>query len=297
MYANYDYYRIFYYVARYGGVSQAAKVLSADQPNLTRMVKNLESALGCPLFARTRRGMTLTPEGEKLYAHVRVAFAHIEAGEAELAESRNLQTGTVFVAASEVALHGLLLPVLKKYRTRYPGVRIRISNHSTPQAVRAMQEGIADFAVVTTPVEPAASLIVRPLRDFREAAVCSDAFPALCGRRVTLAELCEFPLISLAAGTMSYAFHAELFAAHGLRFAPDIEAATADQVLPMVEADLGVGFVPERFARENGKVNIVDLAEEIPTRSVCLIRRRDQPLGVAARELMRLVLEAADTDK
>ena len=36
MYANYDYYRIFYYVARYGGVSQAAKVLSADQPNLTR---------------------------------------------------------------------------------------------------------------------------------------------------------------------------------------------------------------------------------------------------------------------
>ena len=196
-----------------------------------------------------------------------------------------------------MALHGLLLPVLKKYRTRYPGVRIRISNHSTPQAVRAMQEGIADFAVVTTPVEPAASLIVRPLRDFHEAAVCSNAFPALCGRRVTLAELCEFPLISLAAGTMSYAFHAELFAAHGLHFAPDIEAATADQVLPMVEADLGIGFVPERFARENGKVNIVDLAEEIPTRSVCLIRRRDQPLGVAARELMRLVLEVADTDK
>ena len=294
MYANYDYYRIFYYVARYGGVSQAAKVLSADQPNLTRAVKNLESALGCPLFARSRRGMTLTPEGEKLYAHVRIAFEHIEAGEAELLESRNLQSGTVFVAASEVALRGLLLPVLKKYRTRYPGVRVRISNHSTPQAVRAMQDGIADFAVVTTPVEQTASISVRPLRQFREAAVCSGAFPALCGRRVTLAELNAFPQISLAAGTMSYAFHAELFAAHNLSFAPDIEAATADQVLPMVEADLGVGFVPERFARENGRVNIIDLVEEIPPRSVCLLRRRDQPLGVAARELERLLLEAAD---
>ena len=210
-------------------------------------------------------------------------------------ESRNLQSGTVFVAASEVALRGLLLPVLKKYRTRYPGVRVRISNHSTPQAVRAMQDGIADFAVVTTPVEQSASISVRPLRQFREAAVCSDAFPALCGRRVTLAELSAFPQISLAAGTMSYAFHAELFAAHGLQFAPDIEAATADQVLPMVEADLGVGFVPERFARENGRVNIIDLAEEIPPRSICLLRRRDQPLGVAARELERLILEAADT--
>ena len=40
---TYDYYRIFYYVARYGGVSHAAKVLAADQPNLTRAVKNLES--------------------------------------------------------------------------------------------------------------------------------------------------------------------------------------------------------------------------------------------------------------
>ena len=109
MYANYDYYRIFYYVARYGGVSHAAKVLAADQPNLTRAVKNLESALGCPLFSRSRRGMTLTPEGEKLYGHVRIAFEHIEAGEAELVDSRNLQSGTVFVAASEVALRGLLL--------------------------------------------------------------------------------------------------------------------------------------------------------------------------------------------
>lgn len=295
MYANYDYYRIFYYVARYGGVSQAAKVLSADQPNLTRAIKNLEIALGCPLFARTRRGMTLTPEGEKLYAHVRIAFAHIEAGEAELAESRNLQSGTVYIAASEVALHGLLLPILKQYRTRYPGVRIHISNHSTPQAVRAMQEGAADFAVVTTPIESVASLSVHPLRTFREAAVCSDAFPALCGRRVTLAELCDFPLISLAAGTMSYAFHAELFAAHGLHFSPDIEAATADQVLPMVEADLGVGFIPVRFAKENGKVHIIDLAEDIPPRSICLIKRRTGSLSVAARELERLILAAASS--
>lgn len=57
--------------------------------------------------------MKLTPEGERLYAHVRIAFEHIEAGEAEITESRTLQTGTVYVAASEVALRCLLLPVLK----------------------------------------------------------------------------------------------------------------------------------------------------------------------------------------
>lgn len=92
MYISYDYYRVFYYVAKYGNVSQAAKLLLNNQPNLTRTIRNLESELGCPLFSRTNRGMKLTPEGERLYAHVRIAFEHIEAGEAELTEARNLQT-------------------------------------------------------------------------------------------------------------------------------------------------------------------------------------------------------------
>ena len=148
MYISYDYYRIFYYVAKYGNITQAAKLLLNNQPNLTRSIKNLESELGCPLFLRSHSGMKLTPEGERLYSHIRIAFEHIEAGEAELTESRNMQTGTVYVAASEVALHCLLLPVLKKYRMLYPGIHIKISNHSTPQAVAALREGTADIAVV-----------------------------------------------------------------------------------------------------------------------------------------------------
>ena len=125
MYISYDYYRIFYYVAKYGNLSQAAKQLLNNQPNMTRAIKNLEAELGCPLFLRTNRGMKLTPEGERLYAHVRIAFEHIEAGEAEITESRTLQTGTVYVAASEVALRCLLLPVLKEFRLLHPGIHIR----------------------------------------------------------------------------------------------------------------------------------------------------------------------------
>ena len=103
MYISYDYYRIFYYVAKYGNLSQAAKQLLNNQPNMTRAIKNLEGELGCPLFLRTNRGMKLTPEGERLYAHVRIAFEHIEAGEAEITESRTLQTGTEYDAATAVA--------------------------------------------------------------------------------------------------------------------------------------------------------------------------------------------------
>ena len=79
-------------------------------------------------------------------------------GEAEITDSRSLRSGSVYVAASEVALRCLLLPVLKKYRLRYPGIHIRISNHSTPQAIAALKGGTADIAVVTTPTVRSAFL-------------------------------------------------------------------------------------------------------------------------------------------
>ncbi|MFQ8953845.1 MAG: hypothetical protein ACLR56_13105 [Oscillospiraceae bacterium] len=50
----------------------------------------------------------------------------------------------------------------------------------------------------------------------------------------------------------------------GLTYRPDIEAFTADQILPMVAADLGVGFVPEEFLQSED-VNIIDLKEKFPS--------------------------------
>ena len=291
MYVSYDRYRIFYYVAKYGNISQAAKVLLSNQPNLTRIIKNLEGELGCTLFARTSRGMKLTPEGQRLYDHVRIAVEHIEAGEAEINENRSLHRGTIFVAASEVALRCLLLPVLKKYRTLYPGVHIRISNHSTPQAIAALKDGTADIAVVTTPTAHSASLVETKVKTITEVAVCSPFFSALTNRPVSLEELLTYPLISLGTDTKSFEFYSEIFTSHGLPYQPDIEAFTADQILPMVESGLGVGIVPQDFIRPSDNVCVINLAEPLPPRSVCLVKRKDQPLSVAAKELEKMLVE------
>ncbi len=292
MYISYEYYRIFYHVARCGNLTRAAQALQSNQPNLTRAVKNLESELGCALFLRTNRGMVLTPEGEELFRHVRVACAELEAGEMAVTQSRDLTRGSVFLAASEGALRCLLLPVLKQFQTRYPGVHLRISNFSTPQAVAALRETTADFAVVTTPVTLPPSLVQRDVRAVREVAVCAQSAAILPDAGVTLAQLAAQPLITLGAGTASHAFYAAVFAAHGVPFRPAIEAATADQIIPMAEAGLGVGIVPRDFIRPSDRVRIIDLAEPIPPRSVCLIRRKDRPLSAAARALETMITEA-----
>mgnify|MGYP002242620008 CR=1 FL=1 len=60
---SYDYYRIFYYVAKYKSFTGAAEALLNSQPNITRTMKNWKRA-GMYLFVRQRHGIALTPEGE-----------------------------------------------------------------------------------------------------------------------------------------------------------------------------------------------------------------------------------------
>lgn len=291
MYISYDYYRIFYYVAKYGNITQAAKILLNNQPNLTRAIKTLESELGCPLFIRSNRGMKLTPEGERLFAHIRVALESIEAGEAEIIESRNLENGSVFVAASEVALHCALLPALKQYRMLYPGIKLKISNHSTPQAVDAIKNGIADIAVVTTPTLPSAMIEEITVRKFHEVAVCSSAFSGLLKGKVSFAELLDYPMVSLGAQTKSFELYSEFFAKEGLRYRPETETATADQILPMVKADIGIGFVPKEFLIGVEGVSIIETEKPLPEREIRIVKRREQTLSIAAKELERLILK------
>ena len=70
MYVDWDYYKIFYYVAKYQNFTKAARVLGSNQPNITHTMNKLEDQLHCVLFIRSNRGVTLTPEGENLYARI-----------------------------------------------------------------------------------------------------------------------------------------------------------------------------------------------------------------------------------
>ena len=64
---NFEYYKIFYYVARYKNFTKAAQALGSSQPNVTRAMNCLEQQINSTLFVRNNRGIQLTPEGEKLY--------------------------------------------------------------------------------------------------------------------------------------------------------------------------------------------------------------------------------------
>lgn len=299
MYISLDSYRAFYYVAQFRSFTKAAQMLYSNQPNVTRTIKNLEQALGCTLFIRSSRSVQLTPEGEELYAHICPAMEQIHAGEASVQLHSSLQSGTIRIGASEIALHRVLLPVLEAFRQAYPGIRLRISNSNSQQAVSALKEGLVDFSLITPPIGQMDPFLRTDLASFQEVPVCGKTYRHLADGPLTLAQLADYPLISLCKGSSTHQLYTDWFREHDLAFAPDIEAATADQILPMVRANLGIGFVPERTAREaaaDGSISLLQLWENPPERTICLLKRKDMPLSVAAGKLETMLQSGGVTE-
>lgn len=295
MNVNFEYYKIFYYVAKYQNFTKAAHALGSGQPNVTRAINCLEHEIQCTLFTRTNRGVQLTPEGEQLYHHVAAAMAHLQAAESELTACAGLEHGSISIGASETALNIYLLDRLKVFHAEYPGIRLKIYNHSTPQALRAVRHGEIDFAVVSTPTGAEAPLREVLLEPFQEILVGGKSFEGLAGQELTLADLKQYPMICLGRETMTWQFYHELFLAHGLELVPDTEAATTDQILPLVRYELGLAFLPESMAREAlGRQEIVQipLRETIPERQICMVYDPKRPVSAAAQKLKNRIMES-----
>ncbi|MCB6590431.1 LysR family transcriptional regulator, partial [bacterium 210702-DFI.5.13] len=86
------------------------------------------------------------------------------------------------------------------------------------------------------------------LMPFQEILVGGTTFTALSSQELSLREVKNYPLISLGRETMTYKFYNSVFLSHGLDLSPDTEAATADQILPLVKCELGLAFLPQPMA-------------------------------------------------
>lgn len=76
-------------VAKCGSISKAAEKLFVAQPNISRAIKELESSLGITIFERNAKGMSLTPDGERLMRYAGGILTQIEEVEEVFRDGEN----------------------------------------------------------------------------------------------------------------------------------------------------------------------------------------------------------------
>lgn len=296
MNSNFEYYKIFYYVAKYENLTKAATALKTSQPAVTRTIHKLEGELGCRLFTRSKTGMKLTPEGRTFYGYVAAGCAQFFKGENDLSNLISLENGTIYISATETALHCYLFQAMEEFNSLYPNVRFKILNNSTTESVNAVKEGKVDLAFVSANLQVAKPLRMKILRKYRDILIAGKRFEELkAGKEeLSLKELVSYPWISLTAETITRRFLNEYFEKNGLTFAPDMELATTDMILPAVRHNLGLGFIPAEFADaelKSGQVFETKVKEKLPERNIILIYDTEYPQSIAAKEFQKFLKE------
>ena len=158
MTAKLEQYRIFKAIADTGNISRTAKQLYLSQSAVSQSLQQLESALGVRLFSRTARGVTLTAEGSVLYDYAAQALSLLEAGEARIAQSRELLKGELSIGVSSTLTKYYLLPFLRDYHQQYPHIHVRILNGTSRRVLQLLGSGQVELAFATyTPDEREAS--------------------------------------------------------------------------------------------------------------------------------------------
>ncbi|MCR4589805.1 MAG: LysR family transcriptional regulator, partial [Lachnospiraceae bacterium] len=250
MSVSYDYYRVFYYVATYRSFNKAAAVLSNSQPNISRSISILESQLGCKLFNRSHKGVTLTVAGEELFIQVEAAFKHLSAGEDRVLSIAKNDGGILKIGISvditQSITNRYVIPSIIGFHNACPDVKIEILHESTPLLAEWVGSNLLDTAFITTPFDENTrkhNYHKKVLHRFNDTIIAGQAFSKLKGRVMTLGEIAEHPLICTKKGSETYAFYQHLFAQSGLEFKPTVETADTGQVLEYAAENLGIGVI------------------------------------------------------
>lgn len=133
---------------RAGSITGAAKMMHISQPSVSRLVADLEYAVGFPLFVRVGRGLTPTVEGRHFYEGVEGMFIGIDRLD-ELAKSiRTSQGGVISIGAIQ-SISTIELPkAIGRLYSVNPEIRFEVQSRNTPAILDAVQTRQIDLGIV-----------------------------------------------------------------------------------------------------------------------------------------------------
>lgn len=292
MISNLEYYKVFYYAAKYGSVTKAAGELAISQPAVSQALKHLEGQLGVTLFYRAAKGVKLTSEGQLLYNYVEKGYEQIELGEKKVRELQNLELGEIRIGASDMTLQYYLLPYLEKFHERYPEIKVTVTNAPTPETLSFLKEGKIDFGIVSTPFPETADLEVTVVREIEDVFVAGRRFIAYKNRTLDLQELEKLPLICLEKNTSTRSYMDDFLSQNKVSIQPEFELATSDMIVQFALRNLGVASIVKDFAKDYvdaGMLFELRFNKIIPKRSFCVVQNLKIPLPAASQKLLEIM--------
>jgi DNA-binding transcriptional LysR family regulator len=291
--------RLMVRIAEANSLTRGAESSHISLPSASTRIKNLEESIGTKLLYRTSQGVTLTPPGQALVHHARLVLGQIESLRGDMQEYAKGVKGHLRVFANTTALGEFLPPVLRSYLLSHPDVNIDLRERLSHDIVRAVTEGQTDIGIVAGHVRTE-NLEVIPYRQDRLALVVPIGHPLAEIDSIDFEQTLDFDHIGLHESSAIHAFLRQVCDGLHRRLPLRIQVGNFEAACRMIEANVGVGILPESAARRHAQsmaIRIVPLKDEWSIRALLVCMRKLDALPGFARDLVDLlVADARDAE-
>ncbi|HYM74234.1 MAG TPA: LysR substrate-binding domain-containing protein [Stellaceae bacterium] len=275
--------KVFEAVARLGGMNRAAAALNTVQSNITARIKTLEADIGCALFERHARGVSLTAAGQRLLPYAdRVARLLADARRAT--RDDGLPCGLLTVGSLETTAALRLTPLLARYAADNPDVDLVLRTGTTRELVGDVLEQRVDGAFVCGPV-------AHP--ELAEQVVFHEELVVLAAPGIASLDAiwsaAEMRIVVLRAGCSYRQMLERLLVRRGLTVQRQLEFGTLEAIFGCVGAGLGITLLPRALIGDvcaASRVSIHALPPADAMVDTMFIRRRDGFASSALRAFL-----------
>lgn len=293
---NLNYYKAFYTVAKHKNISKAAEELYISQPAISKSLSKLEENLGCSLFQRTSRGVTLTTEGAILYERIKDAFQSIEAGESELRHRNELGIGQIRIGVSTTLCKYILLPYLNQFINEHPHIKVTIACQSTFHTIQLLENGSIDVGLIGMP-EHHSNIEFMELQQIQDTFVATRNYLNNLSIREQNQENLFFGanLMLLDEENITRQYINDYFYRNNIKTNQILEVSTMDLLIEFAKIGLGIACVIREFVEEelrSGHLIELPMNEPIESRSVGFAYAKSHAPSKAVMQFLEYVLPA-----
>lgn len=291
-------FRYFVAVAESGSVASASRMLSIAQSALTKSLLELEAEIGSPLFVRSPKGMTLTPQGHRFLVGARKVIGSVaDALRVQAADAAAEISGVLSVGVTSLVAGYYLSELFSRFRRNCPAVQVYVTEDSPRFLEHLLINGELDVAIMVSNAlaEPQA-MVSETLTRSQNRVWLPSNHPLTAQPEVTLADCAACDQIVLDADRIDDLMKG-VWARHQLKPRVILRTSSLEAVRSLVGAGAGIAVLPDFLYRpwtlDAEHVEVRRLRDEVPTVDVGLVWRRGSGLKPAATEFIELAREQA----
>lgn len=288
---------IFLTVARHRSYSRAAEELYLSQPAVSIQIRELQQAVGAPLFEKAGRNILLTEAGQALLPYAQRVHQLLDDAKMVMEELQGLKRGRITLAAVSTAGAYVLPPILGAFREAHPGIAIslEVTNRSTVR--HRLLHNEVDLVVMGRPPEGIPH-VAEPFLPEDLVVIAAPSHRLARAKRIGIDRLVSEVFIQREVGSGTRLAAEEFFRQHKVDIQSSFELGDNSAVKEGVAAGLGIAVLHRRAVHLEvalKRLVVLDIQGFPLRRQWHVVHRKEKRLSQAALAFRGFLLNSAET--